>query len=628
MALKYFFEYQTKGLKPDNTFDVVTHRCEIYNDSFVGDATEIKGSVTLTKVNDDDVLKSTRGGGLKLDLDASTDLTFSDFYTENERQFSVKYIRNSQLIFYGWLTAEGLFENYVNDKWVISLDCTDGIGFLNNLSYVDNTTKESFTGKQSMIKVIANCLKRTDLAMNIYASINVRYVGLTPPNLLGRTYVNANRFIKDDNNTTMSCEEVLTSILELFAAVITQYNGAWYIYRPNELYVDSEVDFLGYDENGDPLTPFTYTIDLAQTIGSQTDSFYPHHAGANQQLTIKNSIGAYRINYKYGIVKSLFTNIPLINVSGSVDEWTINDVVNLTFPPTNEGFVLATDTTSLLATSNSFNLTSGNIVVFNISFANYQGVAYSKARINARFKLILDDGGGTLYYMAINGSWTTTDTLIEIQSYNQITNNTILSQGLPATGDLYIEIHSPDRFFGATETSDVILYNCNFYPSSDELQDVQGEIFTFQNINNNSTKITENKTVYNGDSPTDVYIGTLYQEDETTPTENWLRSNIPGVQVSRPLLQIMGEERMAMNAKPLRVFSGDVFGYVDFLRVITINNFSQLFMPVEYSYDTANNITKLKLVEILNENNGGDYANIETTSIFDYGETTNPTIKS
>lgn len=622
MALKYFFEYTTKSVKLDNTLDIINHRCEIYNDDFVGDATEIKGSVQLTKVSDDDVLKATRGGGLKIQLEANVDLTFEDFQTTNERVFSVKYLQDNQLIFYGWLSPEGLFEDYVNDEWILSLDCTDGIGFLNNLEYIDNTTKQRFTGKQSMLEVVVNCLKRTNLDMNIYASIGLRYVGLTPPNLLGRTYVNADRFVKDDNNTVMNCEEVLTSILELFGAVITQYKGDWYIYKPNQLVLNTDLDFLGYDSDGNDLTPFIYTLNFSQTIGSRIDNFYPHHVNANQQFSRTSPIGAYRVIYKYGIVKSFFTNIPLINVSGTVDEWTINDATNLTFPTSNEGFILATDTTSLLATSDSFNLTTGNLLVFNVSLYNETAVARSKAKFRGIFKVILDDGGGTLYYMSINGSWSTTDTEIKLDSWNSILNYTVNSQDLPATGDVYIEVHSPERYFGVTETTDVLLLNCNFSPVTEELEDVQGEIFTFQNIVNKSTKIADNKTVYNGDAPTDVYVGTLYQEDETTPTEEWFRT-YEGSATSRPILQIMGEEKMRIESKFNRVYRGDVFGYVDFLSVITINNFSNVFIPIEYSYDSSTNITKLKLREIFN----APITDIETVSIFDYGEITEPTVK-
>lgn len=631
MALKYYFEYTVKSVKPDNTIDEVLNRCEIFNDDFVGDATEIKGNVTVVKVNDDDVLKPTRGGGLKLQLEANTDLTFEDFQTEKERQYYVKYFRNGQLISISWLDPEGLFEDYVNNEWILSLDCTDGIGFLNNLEYVDNTTKERFIGKQSMLEVIVNCLKRTNIDMNIYTSLNVYYdVQSTLTDTFSQAYINANRFIKDDNNTVMNCAEVLSSILELFGAVITQYKGEWYIYKPNELTDNTSLTFYGYDSDGVALNPTTYTIDFAQTIGSRGDGFYPHHINANQQFSRVSPIGAYRINYKYGIVKSFFENIPLISVltppaiNETVDEWTINDYTNLTFPSSNEGFILAkvssVSSPTLLATSDSFNFQTGDFLNFNISLRNNEATPINRENTDAKFKLILDDSG-TLYYMDIDGGWSTTDTFISLRAWNAVSNFIIKSQSIPQTGSIYIEVWRP-KGNQLADSPDVLLLNCNFSPVVDSEDQQTGEIFTFTNHTNESTKITETKEVFNGDAPTDVYEGTIYQSDQTTPTDLWYRNE--AVLNFRPILQIMGEEKMTINSKFARVYRGDVFGYVDFLSVITINNFDNVFMPIEYYYNSADNITRLKLREIIDSN----YTDIETVSSFDNGEVTKPTIKN
>ena len=82
----------------------------------------------------------------------------------------------------------------------------------------------------------------------------------------------------------------------------------------------------------------------------------------------------------------------------------------------------------------------------------------------------------------------------------------------------------------------------------------------------------------------------------------------------------MGEERMKMYARPRQVFSGDVFGYFNYLSVFTINNIEGIFMPTSYNYDAANNITSLELTEIIDPSGpvsadeGGEFCNN-----FDYG---------
>ena len=70
--LKYFFQY--KNIVNDE------YRCEIYNNQYFGNATEIKGRATIEKGRVKDHLEPIRGTGLSLDLEASTELTLEDLY--------------------------------------------------------------------------------------------------------------------------------------------------------------------------------------------------------------------------------------------------------------------------------------------------------------------------------------------------------------------------------------------------------------------------------------------------------------------------------------------------------------------------------------------------------------------
>ena len=638
MALKYWFEF--------TDIKTIVHRVEIYKDDFVGDSTQIYGSCSLNKASTKDTLESIRGGGLKIDLEANLDLTFNDFYSENERNFSVKYIRNNVELFFGWLSPEGLFESFVEDKWVISLDCTDGLGFLKNLSYVENATGLPFSGKQSGLEIITNCLKRTNLEQNIYSKIDIAYDGMTiTENVLANTYFNANRFVKEDRGDTyMNCDEVLRSILDPFGACITQYNGSWYIYKPNELVYLTSFDMFAYDSNGSPLNPVKASVDLSAIIGSKINNFYPHHVNSNQQLTIDSSIGAYRINYKYGLVNSFFTNLYLESVTTTpfyyIDEWTINDTNNLVLPSDNLSFILdvipyatPTPSTTLVLTSDSFNFAQDNVLQFNTSYQLY-GNAINKVIAYAYFKVILTDGTDT-YYLDNLGEWKNSSTFISTQVSRSTKNLLIKSNSIPIDGSVSIEIYRPKRLNSQGTLADVIIYSCNFSPISEELDDIKGENHTFQVNENPSTKIEKVKEVFNGDNPSDSFVGTIYESDQATPTELWIRLKLfyqPAPWRTRyvPLLQIMGEERMKMYAKPLRVFSGDVFGYIDYLSVISIDGINNtLFMPIEYEYNAQENITKLKLKQIL------DYDliplitsdKIDYQLAFDYGNVVEPTIK-
>ena len=612
MALKYWFEF--KDVK------AIVHRVEISDATFVGSSTQVFGSCSLEYSETKDTLEPVRGSGLRIDLEANSALTFYDLYSEEERTFSVLYKRNNEILFNGWLSPEGIYESLVTDKWVISLDCTDGLGFLANLSYVEDATGLNFVGKQSLLEIVSNCLKRTKTPQNILTSVNIYYNGLSQSlNPFANVYFNADRFIKDDNNTTiMNCEEVLKSVLELFGAVLTSYKGEWLIYKPNSLVDSSSQVFFAYNSLGVALSPASRTIDFVLDLGSQIDAYYPHHVNGNQQKTIKSSIGAYRINYKYGLIKSFFTNLFLENIAGVVDEWTIQDGTFLSFPASNKGLILESsdnlNLTDVIIYSNSFfNLKADD----SITFTTIIRTIFIDGSIDSRciFKVRLNS-----YFLDFNGNWTTNNEGFFVQSSvkSDITYS-LNSQPLPEDGSVYIEIYRPYQIEDVN--NNVLIKECNIKPYSDNLSILKGENHTFQRTLKPSSKIKDVKEVYNGDNASDIYVGAIYKSDEITPTDLWTRQ---GASETKPILRIMGEERMKMYSKPLQVYKGDIYGYFNYLSLVTINGLTGKFMPTTYSYNALSNITSLELTEVLNTDILSDVL-YELT--FDYGNVVEPTIK-
>ena len=625
MALKYWFEF--------TDVKTIVHRVEISDATFVGDSTQIYGSCSLEYSETKDTLEPVRGSGLQIDLEADSSLTFYDLYSEEERTFSVVYTRATEILFNGWLSPEGIYESLVSDKWVISLDCTDGLGFLKNLSYVEDATGLPFLGKQSLLEIIVNCLKRTKTPQNILTSIDIYYDGLAQTlNPLDNVHFNADRFIKDDNNTTiMDCEEVLKSVLEPFGAVLTAYKGEWLIYKPNLLVDSTSETFFAYDSLGVALGTPSRTIDFAFALGSQIDAYYPHHANGNQQKTIKSSIGAYRINYKYGLVKSFFNNLYLRSDTTPpllyIEEWTIDDINNVEFPANDLGlrFDIITDSSpsTLVLTSDSFNFEQGNMLEFNAAFVHYGNYNFSPAaRVDqVLFKIILTDGVDT-YYLNNDGEWLSSSAFVSGDIKKTQIDFRLTSNSMPINGSVKIEIWRPKTLFSISGSVDeVLLSKCGFSPAGQELDDIKGENHTFQRTLKPSSKIKDIKTVFNGDNESDTYVGAIYKADEINTTELWTRF---GAAETKPLLQIMGEERMKMYSKPLQVYKGDVYGYFNYLSLVTINGLTGKFMPTTYSYDALSNITSLELTEVLNTDILSD---VEYELTFDYGNVVEPTIK-
>mgnify|MGYP006085112797 CR=1 FL=1 len=624
MALKYWFEF--------TDVKTIVHRVEISDATFTGDSTQIYGSCSLDYSETKDTLEPVRGSGLQIDLEANSALTFYDLYSEEERTFSVVYTRANEILFNGWLSPEGIYESLVSDKWIISLDCTDGLGFLANLSYVEDATGVNFVGKQTLLEIVVNCLKRTKTPQNILTSVKIYYDGLDQTlNTFDNVYFNANRFIKDDKDTIMNCEEVLKSVLEPFGAVITSFKGEWLIYKPNSLVDFSSQIFFTYDNLGVALSPIIKTIDFAFDLGSQIDNYYPHHANGNQQKTIKSAIGAYRINYKYGLVKSFFNNLYLRSETTFpllyIEEWTIDDINNLEFPANNLGFRLdiipfssPATLSTLVLTSDSFNFDAGNIIEFNSSFRFYGNNDLFNSRVIVYFRVVLTDGTDT-YYLANNGEWINSSNYIFEDVRDEVINLKITSNNMPIAGSVKIEIWRPLKLEFPGVGDEVLISKCGFSPAGRELDDIKGENHTFQRELKPSSKIKDVKEVYNGDNPSDTYVGAIYKADSTTTTDKWTRQ---GAQETEPLLKIMGEERMKMYSKPLQVYKGDVYGYFNYLSLVTINGLTGKFMPTTYSYNALSNITSLELMEVLNTDILSD---VDYQFTFDYGNVVEPTIK-
>ena len=620
MALKYEIEY----------FDTVNilHRFELYDDDYVGSPIEVQGSVTLDYGQVSENLESIRGQGLRVDLEANTNLTFEDLFTENQKTFSVIYKRDSVILFNGWLNPDGFYENFVSDSWIVSFDCVDGLGYLKDLAFVDDSGL-NIVGIKTQLELLSIALKRTGIQQNINVSIEIYYTGLSDTlSVLENVKARSERYIKDDKGTIMSCEEVIRDILETYGAVLTSYNGEWVIYKPNQLFNDTTQTFFRYDYEGVALSPSTVDFDFSLNIGSQLDGFYPHYCNANQQFTNISSYGAYRINYKYGFLENLIDNQLLETSDGTtVDDFVIIDGTRITLgAPGSTGVDFAAQPFSFGANVKEFRnsaltLPAGSIVNFfmDVSFLNNSGL---NTFVRMSYSIELDDGVDT-YYLNENSIWVPNISSTFNRHIDDGTTATIrkTSRATPVAGDLTVVIK--------TFRYDVVDFGYNtatlsFFNITTEPQDasgIEGDIFTFERTDNPSARIPSKKEVFTGDGVFEIYNGTLYKADGTTPTETWYRKNVTE---SLPILEIMGSETMRMNANTMRIFSGDIYGYFNYLSVFSIDQKSGVYGVTKYSYDTKNNIVSVEVKQLF----GDELTDLEVVKTFDFGEVVTPTIKS
>lgn len=621
--LRYYFQYI------NTTND--EYICKIYKKGYIGDAIEISGRAIIEKGSVKQHLENIRGTGLSLQLDANLNITLDDLYSENEQDFTVKLYKNSIVIFRGFLNPEGVYQSYVRDTWVLNLDCVDGLGSLSNLSFVDSNGFH-FIGKKSALEIIYSCLKRTGILMPINTSINIYYQGLTPSetlDILTKTYLNTDRFVRRDDNTIMSCEEVLKSVLDLFQACITQEDAEWYIYKPNEIYENPYVSFRKYNTNN--VYSGIYKKNLNANLGSQIDGYYPHHCNANQKIQIKGAVSSVRINYKYGLVIGLLINSKFQHPIGNLtyEGWNVLSSFNLINEPTSANGLIFRDApggiTQIAVKSNPFAVTTEDLLSLKISslctlHTGEYGGKY--------FKMKIQHGMYYLKYTVKNNETPISDA-VELAEWVTDSNSfyTINIFGdseiqvalpkLKENGNITIGIVSTEpRLLTGGRT---VFREIDLVPTEGAKAEI-GEFHTVSRTNKVSSNVNEVKTIFNGDNNGAIYLGAIFKEDTLTPTSNWFRK---GKYESSSILRIAAEEELRISQVPTKIFSGSVYGYLPYLSLISINNISGKFMPAEYSYDTFSNICNIKLLELYSK----EISDILYNFTFDFGNTVKPTIR-
>ena len=621
MAIKYFIQYKDA--------QNVDYTIKIKSDSYSSFPITIGGYAIIDRPEVDEIYTVIRGSSITLKLEANLNLTFEDLYSENEKEYTVELYRGLNPIFIGYIDPSGLFEDLVNDNWEISLRCVDGLGLLDNLSYVDDNG-QPFLGKQNDLNVIYNCLHRTGLyqengeEMILESSINTMYV-FAEDNLgpLPNVYSNQERFYKDDGETVMSCLEVLESTLRKYGGAITQENGKWKVFSFYELLAGNR-NFYTYKGN-----VYLNTISKdypEQTIGSQIleDSIF--WCNDNQRKEIIPSIGAVKVNYKYGFVKSIFNNINLINNGTTVTDWNILNASLIDLGTSGRGVKIESDisNTSVIET-NPVSLSENDTLEVIFQY-NVQDSSASQKVIEFDFQLQVSSGGTTYYYNQA-GQWTTSVSNAKFVNgfgLNGSFNNKLTTSAIPIDGNFKLVLKQSgivETVSGLERTLDVQITEVSASAAADK--SIQGENHTYQ-VEGTSTRVEDVVDISVGDNFSDVYLGALYKQDENTNTNIWQTVYTPSDIVgNQPILQILSEYIALHKRQPLYAISGDAFGHFDYLQVFVFPLIpNRKFMITSYNLNTKTGIGSYTFIELKRGNTFG----LTYEYNLDYGNVVRPTI--
>lgn len=637
-APKYLFQY--KGITG------VDYKCEIYQKNFIGTTTEIIGRVNIEKAEAKDHLDIFRGTGLFLSLEADKNIRFEDLYLGNENDFTVKFYIGGSLMFQGFIKPDGFFESFTDSVWNINLECSDRLGDLADLSFV-NTNGLQFSGKMSLLDVIRNCLKRTGLDLQVNTFCNVFYYGIVDGpevDVLAETYVSVERFLKDDQSTFMSCKEVLESQLRIFNCVITQHQNEWWIYRPSDFYLQRYPLFKKYAIDGN------YTglseLNLNRILGSDSKNFYPHHCNKNQIIEIKPAVSAFRLGYKYGFLASFLKNGTLNHVAGTkiYEGWTVStwtearntgylvidplSTKGISFKAARSSDELPFDRTVAMQSLLSDEVPEGFSFEFKTRFKSYGYTA------SILFGVILwPSDSSAPYTLTKEGEWTLLNTGWRLYNFDvgDAPNDGVLidrtwersfsikTQDLPKAGSLQITMEVP--FSSAQSEAPLVEVKSIELVNAFDGDNVVGEFHTVTRITPITSNVKNNESVFNGDNGSYVYNGAYFMQDQETLTQNWYRRQFTGSEV-KPILRISAEDELRLQQRPGRIFSGDVYGLINYITCIEINNIEGVFMPISWKFDTYKNILSMKSLQLFSP----ELYDIKYEKTLDYGETVKPTI--
>lgn len=617
--VKYFLTY--KGISGDNETQGATYLFEIFETGYDGEPVEINGYVNHNYADRKDLVQPTIASSLDISLEADEDLTLQDLYTEEESKFKVRLKRNGQTIFYGILKPDGIWEDFVSNRWEISMDAMDGLSILKDLSFVkDDGT--FYKGKITQFEALKQCLHRIgyDLPINISTDLPV-YDGFTGTDaILKSVKMNADRFYQDaQKNNIMDCEAVLKSVLEPYSATIVQMNGEWWIFRPID--VLNEMNFYRYD--GENKTDITWNAEL--NIGSHIDQFEIFHANANQKKSINPSVQAFRVNYKYGNVKNTLTNPQLDVLPDLTSEGWIIKQFNDRVRAQDDGsgivwaaedqdediWIIELNQSVVLAKLESIRL---SLAVRTVSADEALNIFISVYVATENFVYDYDK------WVLKSNTDPIDSSVIGIFGSGEMVLNFDIDQ-IPETSPVFLQVGVGSNYGGGNPNPipyEVFFDSIEISPT-DNKSTIKGEFHTAQRLTRISSVTKEDKTVSVGDSLSDIYLGTLYNENGE-PTEVWGAD-------SKPLLQLMVEDALRIAPRPMYFFEGDVFGYFPYLSYVLINNISGKYQVSKYQFDTKRNINRCNFKEFDNVVlvQGTDY---RYEFEYDYGNETRVTIRS
>lgn len=253
--------------------------------------------------NDPNKFRVIFGGEAVLNLLSTTNFEWSFVFTNNPKELQMVYLKDFgsgyEIQWTGFILPHQYSEPYIAPKYPVSITAVDNLHQLDRLFLADGSGLR-FNGTIKAIELIAFCLKKTGLIMNIRCACNIYASGMNSTDTddpLDQAYVDFDVYYLAENEPTLMF--VIQKTLDAFGARIVQWQNRWNIIRVEEL--RSEFDYREFDEDG---------------VYSSNGSFDPIATSdctsikwlATPTLQILPGYGAVKISYSLGLLENILRN--------------------------------------------------------------------------------------------------------------------------------------------------------------------------------------------------------------------------------------------------------------------------------------------------------------------------------
>lgn len=205
--------------------------------------------------------------------------------TSSELDIKVNYYINSTLYWTGYVLPD-FFSREIGDPAIINMTATDRLGAIKNIPLLGLAPTET------LMSLITKCLNATGLSLSINATVGITADDAVPFNVLD-SKVNTQRIIR--NGQSISCYDVMDSILTLTNSTLRQRSGAW------EIYNKAQHELLAAGITFDDVTVGARREIVP--VASSTGVFHEHGGGA-----------LHPDNYDFSIGLSGWTDVSTIEI--------------------------------------------------------------------------------------------------------------------------------------------------------------------------------------------------------------------------------------------------------------------------------------------------------------------------